>query len=144
MEETTEEGRFPPKPLASSSVGPMELPKPTVNSTGHSPTTIGAGIMPSREFYRATSLLSIWGPCRRIGDEYLSCVVTEGMGMCKPLRGHFERCATETAGYSMAMLDQLAMQTESCQQWDSLDPDNKAAAMRNCAADLMLKQQNVG
>ena len=65
--------------------------------------------------------------------------------MCKPLRRSFERCATETTGYSMAMLDQIATQTQTCQQFESLPSiDNRTAALRNCAADFMLKQQNYG
>ena len=117
-------------------------------ATPSGPTTPAAGsdqnsttdAVPSRIFYKATSFLSIWGPCRRVGDEYLSCVTTEGMGMCKPLRRHFEQCASETSGYSIAMLDQLAIQ--ACSHVDAAIPEDKNIVKRNCAAEFMLRQQN--
>ncbi|CAB9530493.1 expressed unknown protein [Seminavis robusta] len=103
--------------------------------TSASPPQPDAAATP--ELYRATSLLSIWGPCRRVGDEYLSCVVLSGMGMCKPLRRTFEQCAAETAEYSTSVLDQLASQ--ACGHVEDSNP----AAKRNCAAEILLMQQQM-
>lgn len=98
------------------------------------------GALPSREFYKATSFLSIWGPCRGIGDEYLSCVTTEGMGMCKPLRRQFEQCTNETRNIAITMLDQLALQ--ACSHVEAGSPSDTLVVKRNCAAEFILRQQN--
>ena len=107
--------------------------------------TAEAVAMPS-EIYRATSFISIWGPCRRVGDEYLSCVVTAGMGMCKPLRRNFERCAAETSEHAIEMLDQLALQ--ACSHLDNSQEHksnaDRTAAKRSCAAEFLLRSQPQG
>lgn len=58
----------------------------------------------------AAAILSISGPCRNIGDIYLSCVATKGLGQCRPLRAGFESCAKETAANSRAMLGSIGAQ----------------------------------
>lgn len=116
---------------ATTSSDPMGPELPPSSTTDNS--------MPSRDFYKASSLLSIWGPCRHIGDSYLSCVVTEGMGMCKPIRRNFEQCATETAEYSIAMLDQISLQACS-----HISGKEGSAAKRNCAAEFILQQHQQG
>jgi hypothetical protein len=113
------------------------------------PSDHAAGaVSPSEDFYRTTSFLSIWGPCRRVGDEYLSCVVTAGMGMCKPLRRNFERCATETSGHAVEMLDQLSLQActhlDNDKEFQSLSRTDQAIAKRNCAAEFILRSQPQG
>ena len=92
---------------------------------------------PNNDYRRAASLISIWGPCRRVGDEYLSCVVTAGMGQCKPLRRLFETCAQETSGHAVGLLDQLALQ--ACGH-----VEENAVAKRNCAAEVLLRSQPQG
>ena len=46
-----------------------------------------------REISTAAAVMSISGRCRQIGDVYLTCVATAGLGMCRSLRANFERCA---------------------------------------------------
>ena len=58
----------------------------------------------------ASAILSISGPCRQIGDIYLACVATKGLGQCRPLRAGFEGCAKENATNSMAMLGSIGSQ----------------------------------
>jgi len=92
----------------------------------------------NREFYRAASFLSIWGPCRGIGDAYLSCVLSEGLGMCKPVRRVFEQCGADTSVYSLAMLDRVGDQ--ACSHIP--ESEQNVPARRNCAAQFILKQYN--
>ena len=130
---------------SSSSIGKDDEAKPSsLPSTDTAATTV-----PSQDFVRAASLISIWGPCRRVGDEYLSCVVTAGMGMCKPLRRTFEQCAQETSDHAVGMLDQLALQ--ACSHIDNSNPNNNnnnkkdmIIAKRNCAAEFLLRSQPQG
>lgn len=59
------------------------------------------------ELDTASAILSLSGPCRNIGDVYLTCVATRGLGQCRPLRADFESCAKETAKNSRAMLGSI-------------------------------------
>ena len=127
---------------SNKGAGGVHTSIPTPLATSDSATTV----LPTDDLYRATSLISIWGPCRRVGDEYLSCVVTSGMGMCKPLRRNFERCATETSEHALGMLDQLAVQ--ACSHLDNVKEfksnDDRTVAKRNCAAEFLLRSQPQG
>ena len=58
----------------------------------------------NREISTAAAVMSISGPCRQVGDIYLACVATAGLGMCRQLRATFEQCAKGTAEQSTAML----------------------------------------
>lgn len=62
------------------------------------------------ELDTATAILSLSGPCRNIGDIYLTCVATRGLGQCRPLRAGFESCAKETANNSRTMLGTIGAQ----------------------------------
>ena len=63
-----------------------------------------------REISTAAAVLSISGPCRQVGDIYLTCVATAGLGMCRSLRATFEQCAKQTAENSTSMLRGLGDQ----------------------------------
>ena len=80
----------------------------------------------------AAAFLSTSGPCRAIGDVYLTCVATAGLGMCRSLRAEFEQCAKSTEAQSQQMLQELGDQV--CRQ---LPTDTERLA---CAADLVNQQ----
>jgi hypothetical protein len=63
-----------------------------------------------REISTAAAVMSISGPCRQVGDIYLTCVATAGLGMCRSLRATFEQCAKGTAENSTEMLGGLSAQ----------------------------------
>jgi hypothetical protein len=60
-----------------------------------------------QEIDMAAAVLSLSGPCRNVGDMYLTCVATQGLGQCRALRAGFERCSKETAANSKAMLGSM-------------------------------------
>jgi hypothetical protein len=63
-----------------------------------------------REIGTAAAVLSLSGPCRGVGDIYLTCVATAGLGMCRSFRADFEQCAKATAEGSTEMLQQIGEQ----------------------------------
>lgn len=93
----------------------------------------------------ATALLSISGPCRSVGDVYLTCVATAGLGMCRSWRATFERCAKQTRdGYGMSMLRNIA-NSEMCSHIDNTKEEDKlmcATAIVN--QQLMQSVRNIG
>jgi hypothetical protein len=50
----------------------------------------------AQEVDTASAFLSIEGPCRQVGNVYLACVATAGLGMCRSLLAEFEACAKDT------------------------------------------------
>lgn len=64
----------------------------------------------SQEIDMAAAILSLSGPCRNVGDVYLACVATEGLGQCRALRAGFEQCSKETAKKSKLMLSSIGGQ----------------------------------
>ena len=85
-----------------------------------------------REISTAAAVMSIAGPCRQVGDIYLACVATAGLGMCRQLRATFEQCAKGTAEQSTAMLGGFGEQV--CAHVS--DPDEQLL----CAAQLVNQQ----
>ena len=63
-----------------------------------------AAEMRNAEINTAAAVLSLSGPCRQVGDVYLACVATAGLGMCRSLRYNFEQCAKATSEESKEML----------------------------------------
>ncbi len=57
-----------------------------------------------QEINIAAAILSLSGPCRSVGDIYLACVATAGLGQCRHLRASFENCAKATAAESKEYL----------------------------------------
>jgi hypothetical protein len=80
----------------------------------------------------ATAFLSTTGPCRAVGDLYLTCVATAGLGMCRNLRAEFERCTRDTQPLSRQLLRELGDQL--CRQ-HAAEEDRWL-----CAADLVNQQ----
>jgi hypothetical protein len=66
-----------------------------------------------------------------VGDLYLTCVATAGLGMCRSLRAQFELCAKANQESSMQMLQELGR--EIC----SHVPEKEQLL---CAADLINRQ----
>ena len=81
------------------------------------------------EIQTASAILSIGGPCRAIGDVYLTCVATAGLGQCRHLRASFEDCAKSTMEGSRAYLQTIG------DQWCK-DEDDKTF----CASQLVNQQ----
>lgn len=127
--------------VEAQETGKQDAAVPPPRGAPQGPEEQPSKVLPTQDFYKSVAYLSIWGPCRGVGDEYLNCVVTEGMGMCKPLRRTFEKCAMETSGSGVQMLDQLANQ--ACQHvgLDADNPKDRLVARRNCAAQFMMSQQ---
>mmetsp|Transcript_106818 Transcript_106818/g.159732 ORF Transcript_106818/g.159732 Transcript_106818/m.159732 type:complete len:120 (+) Transcript_106818:114-473(+) len=63
-----------------------------------------------REIGTAAAVLSLSGPCRGVGDLYLTCVATAGLGMCRSFRSDFEQCSKSTAESSTEMLGSIGEQ----------------------------------
>jgi hypothetical protein len=63
-----------------------------------------------QEIDMAAAVLSLSGPCRNVGDMYLTCVATQGLGQCRALRSGFEQCSKETAANSKDMLASMGAQ----------------------------------
>jgi hypothetical protein len=91
---------------------------------------------PSRqeqEIEMATALMSVSGPCRVVGDIYLSCVATAGLGMCRSLRAQFQECTKAVGPESREMLDLFSQQ--ACAH--IRDDDQKRL---QCGAQLVMQQ----
>eukprot|EP00586_Coscinodiscus_wailesii_P014041 CAMPEP_0172504290 /NCGR_PEP_ID=MMETSP1066-20121228/177313_1 /TAXON_ID=671091 /ORGANISM="Coscinodiscus wailesii, Strain CCMP2513" /LENGTH=114 /DNA_ID=CAMNT_0013280405 /DNA_START=142 /DNA_END=483 /DNA_ORIENTATION=+ len=82
--------------------------------------------MREREINTAAAVMSTSGPCRQIGDVYLTCVATAGLGMCRGLRASYEQCAKETRDGSKVVLGTLANQ--ACGHVDGQDEKLLCAA----------------
>mmetsp|Transcript_17217 Transcript_17217/g.23672 ORF Transcript_17217/g.23672 Transcript_17217/m.23672 type:complete len:119 (-) Transcript_17217:285-641(-) len=87
-----------------------------------------------REIEVATALMSIWGPCRGVGDAYLACVATSGLGMCKSIRYGFQQCAQASMQSSTDSL--TALGSHMC----SHVPEGSEERAR-CAAQIVFAQQ---
>jgi hypothetical protein len=85
-----------------------------------------------QEIEMATALMSIAGPCRIVGDIYLSCVATAGLGQCRSLRAQFEQCGIQSAPESRVMLGKFSK--KACAQIDD-DQDQM-----QCGAQMVMKQ----
>lgn len=83
-----------------------------------------------QEINTAAAILSLSGPCRAVGDVYLACVATAGLGQCRHLRAAFENCAKSTADDSKEYLEMVG--DLNC------PPDEKDKAF--CAAKLINRQ----
>lgn len=83
-----------------------------------------------QEIKTAAAILSLSGPCRAVGDIYLACVATAGVGQCRHLRASFEQCAKATAPGSKEYLGMLG--ELNC------PPDEKDKEL--CAAHLVNTQ----
>jgi len=81
-----------------------------------------------QELDTAAAFLSLSGPCRQVGDVYLACVATAGLGMCRHLRASFEQCAKVTREESLSQLQLIG------QQQCSKEKDKE-----QCAAQLVLQ-----
>lgn len=81
------------------------------------------------EVNTATAILSLKGPCQGLGDIYLACVATAGLGQCRSLRASFEKCCHENKEESLRYLNMIG--TQVC-------PDEEDKEL--CAA-LVLNQQ---
>jgi hypothetical protein len=86
-----------------------------------------------QEIETATALMSVSGPCRVVGDVYLSCVATAGLGMCRSLRVQFEQCVNESAPESRQMLDLFS------QQVCAFIPDDDQKRLQ-CGAQMGMQQ----
>ena len=86
-----------------------------------------------QEIEMATAFMSVAGPCRVVGDVYLSCVATAGLGMCRTLRAQFEQCANESAPESRAMLNAYS------QQVCAHIPEDDQARLQ-CGAQMVMQQ----
>jgi hypothetical protein len=80
------------------------------------------------EINTAAAILSLSGPCRGVGDVYLACVATAGLGQCRHLRASFEQCAKATASGSKEYLGMLG---ELNSPPDEKDKELYAAQMVN-------------
>jgi hypothetical protein len=87
-----------------------------------------------QEIEMATALMSVSGPCRVVGDVYLSCVATAGLGMCRTLRAQFEQCANESAPESREMLNMFSQQ--ACAHIGDDDQNGRL----QCGAQLVMQQ----
>lgn len=99
----------------------------TMNTTSPSTTLDGGrggsdsesySVLRAREINTAKALLSISGPCRAIGQIYLTCVAMSGeLGRCHPWKSAFEKCArterTSDDSYSNQILLSLGT-SEMC------------------------------
>lgn len=83
-----------------------------------------------QEINIASAILSLSGPCRSVGDIYLACVATTGLGQCRHLRASFEQCAKATAAESKEYLSVIGEM--------NCPPDEKDKEL--CAA-LLVNQQ---
>mmetsp|Transcript_426 Transcript_426/g.586 ORF Transcript_426/g.586 Transcript_426/m.586 type:complete len:136 (-) Transcript_426:413-820(-) len=81
------------------------------------------------EINTAAAILSIAGPCRALGDVYLTCVAIAGLGECRHLRATFEQCAKASQESSRGYLDMIGS------QWCE-DKDDKVF----CAAQMVNQQ----
>lgn len=61
-------------------------------------------VQQQQEIDTAAAFLSLSGPCRQVGDVYLACVATAGLGQCRHLRASFEQCAKRSREESIAQL----------------------------------------
>jgi hypothetical protein len=89
--------------------------------------------MAENEIRTATAFISTSGPCRGIGDIYLTCVATAGLGMCRSLRGQFEQCTKDMELTSRDMLNEFG--AELCRH---LPPNGSDRPL--CAANLINQQ----
>lgn len=79
----------------------------------------------AQEVDTASAFLSIEGPCRQVGNVYLACVATAGLGMCRSLRADSEACAKDTRLEAREQLTMIGQR--NCEGSD--DPQLCAAQM---------------
>jgi hypothetical protein len=60
-----------------------------------------------REISTATALVSLSGPCRRVGNLYLETVSMGSLGRSDLLRANFEECAKTSAAGSIEILEHI-------------------------------------
>jgi uncharacterized protein HemX len=89
------------------------------------------------EIRTATAFISTSGPCRGIGDVYLTCVATAGLGMCRSLRAQFEQCTASSQATSREMLQELG--AELCRHMTQSNNNNDNERLL-CAANLVNEQ----
>ena len=87
----------------------------------------------------AAYLSTTSGPCRHIGDMYLTCVATAGLGMCKSYRYAYQQCVAEVSEeYGKNMLRDLADQV--CGHIDAKGRKNSEEERMDCASGFVLGQ----
>ena len=79
------------------------------------------------------------GPCRSIGDVYLACVATAGLGMCKSYRHAYQNCTKKCSGtIGRDMLQGLGEQ--ACSHIECTNEQTKEDDKMSCAAGFVMSQ----
>mmetsp|Transcript_21012 Transcript_21012/g.58174 ORF Transcript_21012/g.58174 Transcript_21012/m.58174 type:complete len:129 (-) Transcript_21012:1434-1820(-) len=85
------------------------------STTDTDPAEPSLELLREQEIDTAAAILSLNGPCRIVGDVYLTCVATAGLGQCRHLRASFEDCAKSTKDASRQFMQQtLVHQIPAC------------------------------